>query len=1024
MSKFQQIFRGLVAKRPVLFSLLCLLLLATGITGTWAWSSGRQSAINDGQVQTAKRTVQLLKLERDTEGNTTDIPVPGADFALYAITQQDPELYEQVILEDEALWTTDADGRISLALPPGRYFFREVRLPYGFAPDKDQQGQELRRYDFTVEPSTPNGSTVVTAYNRRLSGDLIIEKTLENDDGRELSELQRAQIFEFRVTFSDGGAHSYQINGEGEEHQLASGETLKLRHGQRAVFSALPVGLHYEVVEVGFQYGQADNTSGNIKHEAPSVVAFTNFGKTRTLDIEKEVINFDGSEVTEEQKLLEFEFTIQLTDVPEDTSFRYTTNRYQIDDDPENDDDIREGKLAHGDTIKLRHGEILTIHDLPIGTSYKVSESGREDFVSETEYVSGEIVADTASNRHLFRNIYQPEGQLPSFTALAFTKIVDSDDPADLKEYFEFEVTLEPHEGQTFQYRIIEGDEEGDLIDFVSGGIIRLRHGQKALFQDLPPGLTYRMREISTDPYIEALQEIKGHTVNVPKEEQVDKVHKTEKTVEIETNDDADDSDDSDEVAADNNDLHVVRFPNYRIPSERAKLILQKLVEGVGYDAGHEFVFDLYINDVKDREIRLRSGESSVPIELELGDRWRVVEHDSFDAGFSQQSIEYGTGSVEDEHRNRNIYVRQTNRYLRSSLSLSGQKTWEKPDSVQVPEQITVQLLQDDRVVRQTDVTGSEWTYRFENLPKFDEAGEEIDYRIREVPISGWQTQTKAGSIDLHNTWIPPVKAQLEIEKRLTGDPAPQDERFSFIMNPGGQTVHITNSGRVSFPQVSLDRAGTFEFMVHEKRGNTLGWTYDNAEYTWHVQVEQALDGKLSLGKQWLSKNGQAFEGLRPVFTNHFDKRALLGESLDIPVKKVWEHKELTPDLQPQSIIVQLFAGQEEVSRKQLSQASDWQAVFQDVPRFDAEGKEIVYQVKELAVNGYETKISGNARKGFTIRNTYVGMKQPPSQVPPADKPPTTERLPDVGDTLAVGAVLLGLIFLRVAYQLYKRSNS
>lgn len=668
MSKFQQIFRGLVAKRPVLFSLLCLLLLATGITGTWAWSSGRQSAINDGQVQTAKRTVQLLKLERDTAGNTTNIPVPGADFALYEITQQDPEVYEQV----GTVRTTDADGRISVALPPGRYFFREVRLPYGFAPDKDQQGQELKRYDFTVEPSTPNGSTVVTAYNRRLSGDLIIEKTLKNDDGRELSELQGAQKFEFRVTFSDGGTYSYQINGEGEEHQLASGETLKLRHGQRAVFSALPVGLHYELEEVGFQHGQAHNTSGNINHEAPSVVAFTNFGKTRTLDIKKEVINFDGSEVTEEQKLLEFEFTIQLPDVPEDASFRYTTNRYQIDDDPENDDDIREGKLAHGDTIKLRHGEILIIHDLPIGISYKVIESVRTDFVSETEYIRGEIVADTAGNRHLFRNIYQPEGQLPSFTALAFTKFLYSDDSADLKEYFEFEVILEPHEGRTFQYRIVEGDKEGDLIDFVSGDIIRLRHGQKALFQDLPPGLTYRLREISTDSYIEALQEIKGHTVNVPKEEQANKAHKTEKTVEMETNDDADDSDDSDEVPADNNDLHVVRFPNYRIPSERAKLILQKLVEGVGYDAGHEFVFDLYINDVKDREIRLRSGESSVPIELELGDRWRVVEHDSFDAGFSQQSIEYGTGSVEDEHRNRNIYVRQTNRYLRSNISLSG----------------------------------------------------------------------------------------------------------------------------------------------------------------------------------------------------------------------------------------------------------------------------------------------------------------------------------------------------------------
>src|SRR5699024_1764964 len=116
----------------------------------------------------------------------------------------------------QSTFTTDQEGQITVSLPPGRYFFQEIRLPYGFAPDLDAGNQPIRRYDFTVTTATTNDSPIVTAYNRRLSGDLIIEKTLVNDDGTELSEEQLAQLFEFRVTFSDGGTYAYQIKGEGE----------------------------------------------------------------------------------------------------------------------------------------------------------------------------------------------------------------------------------------------------------------------------------------------------------------------------------------------------------------------------------------------------------------------------------------------------------------------------------------------------------------------------------------------------------------------------------------------------------------------------------------------------------------------------------------------------------------------------------------------------------------------------------------------------------------------------------------
>ena len=158
------------------------------------------------------------------------------------------------------------------------------------------------------------------------------------------------------------------------------------------------------------------------------------------------------------------------------------------------------------------------------------------------------------------------------------------------------------------------------------------------------------------------------------------------------------------------------------------------------------------------------------------------------------------------------------------------------------------------------------------------------------------------------------------------------------------------------------------------------------------------------------------------VFTNRFDDSVLLEETLDIPVKKVWDHKELTADLQPDGIVVQLMADNKEVSRRQLTADMEWQTLFQKMPRYDSEGREIKYQVKESEVNGYSAKISGNAQKGFTIHNTYVGMEEPPSQAP--DKPSTTGRLPDVGDGLTLTAIILGLVCIRIAYLLYRETKS
>ena len=85
------------------------------------------------------------------------------------------------------------------------------------------------------------------------------------------------------------------------------------------------------------------------------------------------------------------------------------------------------GQLPSGDTLTLRHGEILTIHDLPVGASYQIRELDTPGFVSGTGTVEGNIVR-RSNNRHRLSTSYQVGGVGPAPGSLSFEKQVISED--------------------------------------------------------------------------------------------------------------------------------------------------------------------------------------------------------------------------------------------------------------------------------------------------------------------------------------------------------------------------------------------------------------------------------------------------------------------------------------------------------------------------------------------------------------------------------------------------------------------
>ena len=97
------------------------------------------------------------------------------------------------------------------------------------------------------------------------------------------------------------------------------------------------------------------------------------------------------------------------------------------------------------------------------------------------------------------------------------------------------------------------------------------------------------------------------------------------------------------------------------------------------------------------------------------------------------------------------------------------------------------------------------------------------------------------------------------------------------------------------------------------------------------------------------------------------------GSRVVIPVTKIWKGNGTHPD----HLNVQLFADGEKVATYTLNEANAWQHSF-DMPKFNANGKEIRYTVIEDSVSGYTASTENNSATGYV--NVFVNTK---NDVPP-----------------------------------------
>lgn len=1026
----------LLFKSPILYRSLCvvfavLFAMSALLTGTLSWMDYSQHKSNEFDTKTLvdNRTVELVKLEKipDTVNPDkwvpTKNPVANAEFYLYKMNEDGTE--QQI----GATYITGANGKITLGnLSVGKYYFLETNPSFGFTYDQNDNNKNITKYYFEIQDDTQ--VVTIKAYNRRIYKDLTISKTVENADGSALTAEQLTQEFEFTVTFVnakgevDKGTYKYTI-GSGSPQKITSGGSIKLKHGEKAVITGLPVGITYTVLETpvaGYRIS-SNNHSATILPGKDYIAEFVNTTGTDdgkgSLSISKQVTG-TGADVTKP-----FTFTVTFS---EGNVFYYRINGGALQ------------TFLNGNTITLKHDETAEFADLPKGITYTVTE----DDYSADGYTAGVVkYTGTTTGGHIKLPFHNHKDEEEKTGTLTITKQVTGTN-ADKNKEFQFLVVFS--DGGTYNYRIDGGDPQS----FTSGGMITLKHNQIAVFEKLPLGITYTVSEkdYSADGYTATVKEATGTIAQ--------------------------------------GDVASVTFVNHKDDEEGedTDITITKKIDGNFPEADKDKVFKFTLKytlpsgEEKEEKFELKNGESKT-FTLPQGTYYEVIEDNYMQDGYAKGSITNGHGTASGQK----IEVLQTNIYIDEiEIEIKGEKTWDLSGSenAKLPDSITVLLKKGDTIVQiavvKPDANGK-WTYTFK-APKYEADGKtEIKYTIEELPVPGYLPSYD--TYNIKNTAVKPVTYNPGVKKVLKGDTPKVDGSFQFVLSAMGtapmpqgsgttKTVIINGAGSAVFGTISYTTPGTYVYTISEINGNQPGYTYDTTVYIVTVTVG-AVDGRLVVQSVTYKANGNPAG--EAVFTNTYSEEttptisteptestgstistqptestapsisteptestgSTIGtqptestvpsisteptestgstisteppestapsvsteptestgstistqptESTDSTVPndekvtisgyKTWNHGDNAVSSYPESITIYIKNGDKVVVMREISEENYWKWDIK-LNKYDEQGNEIHYTIEEEPVPGYETKIDG-----YNIINTFKETDDP-----------------------------------------------
>ena len=259
-------------------------------------------------------------------------------------------------------------------------------------------------------------------------------------------------------------------------------------------------------------------------------------------------------------------------------------------------------------------------------------------------------------------------------------------------------------------------------------------------------------------------------------------------------------------------------------------------------------------------------------------------------------------------------------------------KTWVGTPAASV----TIKLFADGIEKETVTLTAADnWTHTFANLDKYAADGHEIVYTVDETPVTNYTkaitgdaangftiTNTITGKVNIPVTkvWVGPEATSAKVTLYADGV-----EKDSVTLNAANNWVHVF---------ANLDK-------------------YNNGTEIVYTLTEEPISNYDS------AITGDVATGFTVTNTNT--------EKVAVDVTKNW----VGPATD--SVTIKLLADGAEVESAVITAAENWMHTFSNLPKYAADGHEIVYTVDEYDVPSYVKAIEGTSSTGFTVTNTITG---------------------------------------------------
>ena len=273
-----------------------------------------------------------------------------------------------------------------------------------------------------------------------------------------------------------------------------------------------------------------------------------------------------------------------------------------------------------------------------------------------------------------------------------------------------------------------------------------------------------------------------------------------------------------------------------------------------------------------------------------------------------------------------------------------------------------------EEVVTGNTTTNDGWGYKFTNLAKYDDLGNEITYTVSEQEVNTddlkFYTNRVSGEyktgLTITNTFtVPDEKTEVQVNKTWEDNSNVNRKRpasIKYVLTGNGLTKEQTVTG-----STTTNENWSYKFTdlpKYNAQGNEITYTIDEQE---------------------VNQNDLKFYTKQVTGLNVTNTFTVPDEKIEVQVNKVWEDNSNANGKRPASIKYVLLGNgltKEQTVSGNTSTNDNWSYKFTDLPKYDAQGNEIVYTVaeQEATTDGlkfYSNEISGEYKTGITIKNTF-----------------------------------------------------